>query len=99
MSNDDNAPIESVARVEGDSAPLSPAAQARQVKRARALRTSIIGISISGGLCVVLGLISIFVPADTAPGFMFASYGAGYVAFMWALYAGYQHFMGPNAAK
>jgi hypothetical protein len=99
MSNDEYLPIASEATEQGESTPLSPAALARQSKRARSLRAGIIGISISGGLCVVLGLVSIFVPADNAPGFMFASYGAGYVAFMWALYAGYQHFMGPNAAK
>jgi hypothetical protein len=63
------------------------------------LRTSIIGISVCLGICIVLGLISVFVPADIAPGFMFASYGAGYIAVMWALYTGYQHFMGPNAGK
>jgi len=62
-------------------------------------RSSIIGISISGGLCVLLGFVSLFVPADIAPGFIFASYGGGYVAFMWALYAGYQNFLGPNAKK
>lgn len=56
-------------------------------------KRDIIGISISGGLCVLLGLASMLVPSEIQTGMMFASYGAGYVAFMWALYAGYQHFM------
>ena len=56
-------------------------------------KRDIIGISISGGLCVLLGLISMLVPSEIQTGMMFASYGAGYVAFMWALFAGYQRFM------
>lgn len=56
-------------------------------------KRDIIGISISGGLCLVLGLISMLVPADVQTGVMFASYVAGYVAFMWLLYSAYQRFM------
>jgi hypothetical protein len=95
MTDANNDPAEPLTKSE----PLSDAEEAKKARRARSLRTSIIGISISVGLCVILGLISLFVPADSSAGFMFASYGAGYVAFMWALYTGYQHFMGPNAAK
>lgn len=56
-------------------------------------KRDIIGISISGGLCIVLGIASMVVPADAQTPVMFASYGAGYVAFMWALYSAYQRFM------
>lgn len=56
-------------------------------------KRDIIGISISGGLCLVLAIASMLVPADVQTGVMFASYVAGYVAFMWVLFSAYQRFM------
>ena len=56
-------------------------------------KRDIIGISIAGGLCILLGIASMIVPTDAQTPVMFASYGAGYVAFMWALYSAYQRFM------
>lgn len=56
-------------------------------------KRDIIGTSIAAGLCLVLALASMFVPADIQTGVMFASYFAGYVAFMWLLYSAYQRFM------
>lgn len=56
-------------------------------------KRDIIGLSISGGLCLVLALVAMFIPGDAQTGVMFASYAAGYVAFMWLLYTAYQRFM------
>lgn len=56
-------------------------------------KRDIIGTSISGGLCLVLALISMFVPSEVQTGVMFASYFAGYIAFMWLLFSAYQRFM------
>lgn len=78
---------------------LTPAQAAREAKRAKSIRTSIIGISIALAICIVLALISMFVSGEAQTGVMFASYGAGYIAFIWALYTGYQHYRGPSAKK
>ena len=56
-------------------------------------KRDIIGISISGGLCLVLAVTSMLVSADVQTSVMFASYVAGYVAFMWLLFSAYQRFM------
>ena len=56
-------------------------------------KRDIIGISISVGLCLVLAIASMLVPADVQTGVMFASYFAGYIAFMWVLFSAYQRFL------
>lgn len=56
-------------------------------------KRDIIGTSISGGLCLLLALVSMLVPADIQTGVMFAAYFAGYIAFMWLLFSAYQRFM------
>lgn len=63
------------------------------------VRQSIIGISISLGVCLVLALVSMFFSGDVQTGLMFASYAAGYVAVIWALYTGYKYYVGPKSKQ
>lgn len=82
-----------------EAKPSKPLTQKQVAARLKAKKVNTVAVIICAIVCSVLGVISAVLPTNTATGWMFASYAAGYVGLMWALAGLWAHYMGPNAPK